>query len=48
MTTMGVGHKNLLAILVLFAVIGAAACNTAEGIGEDLESAGEKVGDAVD
>lgn len=36
------------AALLLASVLFLSGCNTAEGIGDDLEEAGEEVGDAVD
>lgn len=40
--------KALLAALALPALLLASACNTVEGAGEDLESAGNAVQDAAD
>jgi predicted small secreted protein len=36
------------AALLLAAALFLSGCNTAEGFGDDLEEAGEEVGDAVD
>ncbi len=40
--------KKLFSVLVALAALGAAACNTVEGAGQDVESAGEAVQDAAD
>lgn len=44
--------KNLKSIigvgLALLFALGLAACNTTEGVGEDLESVGDSIEDAAD
>ena len=40
--------KKLFSVLVALAALSAAACNTVEGAGEDIESAGEAVQDAAE
>lgn len=40
--------KNILALLLLSGSLFVAACNTVEGAGRDVQSAGEAVEDAAD
>ena len=35
--------KRLLALLMVFAYVGLAGCNTMEGLGKDVERGGEKL-----
>jgi predicted small secreted protein len=37
-----------LAALLLASTLALGGCNTAEGIGDDVEEAGDEVGDAID
>lgn len=46
MTAIAKNKFSLLAGLLL--MLGAAACNTVEGFGEDVEEAGDAVEDATD
>ena len=40
--------KSILGLgLALFFVLGLSACNTTEGVGKDMESAGEAIEDAA-
>jgi predicted small secreted protein len=36
------------ATLLLAATLFLSACNTAEGVGDDVEEAGDEIGDAID
>jgi predicted small secreted protein len=40
--------RKFLALLMLTGGLGLAACNTIEGMGRDIQSAGETVADAAD
>lgn len=40
--------RKIMAIIVLSSSLMVAACNTVEGVGEDVSSAGEAVKDAAD
>ncbi|HEX8257435.1 MAG TPA: entericidin A/B family lipoprotein [Allosphingosinicella sp.] len=40
--------RKILAIFALSTSLALAACNTVEGVGEDVQSAGEAVEDAAD
>jgi predicted small secreted protein len=40
--------RKFLAIFVVSSSLALAACNTVEGVGEDVQSAGEAVEDAAD
>jgi predicted small secreted protein len=40
--------RKILAIFVVSSSLALAACNTVEGVGEDVQSAGEAVEDAAD
>jgi predicted small secreted protein len=37
-----------LAALLLASTLALGACNTAEGVGDDVEEAGDEIGDAID
>lgn len=39
--------KYTIILLALFLVIGLSSCNTVEGIGQDLEKAGQGIKDAA-
>lgn len=39
--------KKLLAALALFAALGTTACNTAAGIGQDVEATGDAITDTA-
>ncbi|MGB3624194.1 MAG: entericidin A/B family lipoprotein [Henriciella sp.] len=39
--------KLALALLALFAIPALAACNTIEGVGQDVEAAGDAISDAA-
>lgn len=38
----------LLAAMFVGAIIGLTGCNTTEGVGRDIEAAGDAIGDAAD
>lgn len=40
--------RKLIALFALSSGLALAACNTVEGVGKDVESAGETVADAAD
>lgn len=43
------GHRALLAVMVAtFSAAALSACNTVEGAGQDIESAGEAIEDSAD
>jgi predicted small secreted protein len=41
-------NVKLLPVLALLLALGTAACNTVEGVGEDVRAAGEAVDDAAE
>lgn len=41
-------RATLLALLAALTLMSVTACNTIQGAGEDIESAGEAIGDAAD
>jgi predicted small secreted protein len=40
--------NKLMSLLVLVLALGAAACNTVEGAGEDIQSVGNAIDDAAE
>lgn len=40
--------RKFMTVLLVFAGLGVAACNTVEGAGKDVSSAGDAVQDAAD
>jgi predicted small secreted protein len=48
--TMEAGSRGLLAFaaVLLASTLFLSACNTAEGVGDDVEEAGDAIGDAID
>jgi len=39
--------KTIIAVLSILFVAGLAACNTVEGVGEDVEAGGQAIGDTA-